>query len=179
MPISVILRYSRKICWPIRTRVKQPRTCHCSFSTKSELCWCCICFFVLFNFVAFANIHRCCQKKKNQENQKTQTKQEYIKNTALWNESVLLPTVFLCSSVIHSHSCSTSFLSLRWTTLSHVSCSIWDLFKKQQQQKRRHRNGMFSIAKENMVASEGNWNEWQKKLQTIQWHSASYNKNTY
>lgn len=38
-------------------------------------------------------------------------------------------------------------------------CSIWDLFKKQQQQQRRHRNGMFSIAKENMVASEGNWNE--------------------
>lgn len=85
---------------------------------------------MLFNFVAFANIHRCCQTKKNQENQKTQAKQEYIKNTALWNESVLLPTVFLCSSVIHSHSCSTSFLSLRWTTLPHVFVQHLGPFQK-------------------------------------------------
>lgn len=116
-----------------------------------------LCCSILWHLLIFTVAAK--KPKEIKKNQKTQTKQEYIKNTALWNESVLLPTVFLCSSVIHSHSCSTSFLSLRWTTLPHVSCSIWDLFKKQQQQKRRHRNGMFSIAKENMVASEGNWNE--------------------
>lgn len=41
----------------------------------------------------------------------------------------------------------------------HMYSAAFGTFSKQQQQKRRHRNGMFSIAKENMVASEGNWNE--------------------
>lgn len=131
------LRCSRKICWPIRTRVKQPRTCHCTIHPLTKVnsvgaAYISLCCSILWHLLIFTIAAK---RKVIKKNQKTQTKRKYIKNTALWNESVLLPTVFLCSSVIHSHSCSTSFLSLRWTTLPHVSCSIWDLFKKQQQKK--------------------------------------------
>lgn len=68
---------------------------------------------------------------------------------------MLLPTVFLCSSVIHSHSYSTSFLSLSLLDDPSV-CTVQHLGPFQ---KNRHQNGMFSIAEENMVASEGDWNE--------------------
>lgn len=80
------LRYSRKICWPIRTRVKQPRACHCTIhplikvnsvgAAYVSLCCSILWHLLIFTIAAKKEISK---KKKPKEPKKNNPKQQQQK----------------------------------------------------------------------------------------------------
>lgn len=73
------LRYSRKICWPIRTRVKQPRACHCTIHPLIKVnsvgaAYVSLCCSILWHLLIFT-IAAKKEISKKKETKKTQKKQ--------------------------------------------------------------------------------------------------------
>lgn len=93
----------------------------------------------------------CKNKNRNKKNLKQPLP---TSNTALWNESALfLECLFFFFFLFFlSFILFLAGLHICVRGPSCVECSIWDLFEKDQ-------NGMFSDFRENVVMSEGKWNE--------------------
>lgn len=111
------LRYSRKICWPIRTRVKQPRACHCTIHPLIKVnsvgaAYVSLCCSILWHLLIFTIAAKKEISKKKKPKKPKKTTQNNNNKKYCFAEWICVASYSVSMFICHSFSFLQYFVSL-------------------------------------------------------------------